>query len=81
MTSTIPLAFHSAVSLDIAFIMGEAQMPVARLLELRRGAVIRFDETGGIITITANRHPVAAGELLALGERLALRISVPEAGA
>ncbi len=68
-------AFNN-VSVEIAVVLGKATMPVHQLLKMGRGAVIELDTNmDDHAEVLANNKPVARGEIVVMGENIAVSIS------
>ncbi len=64
------------VSVEIAVVLGKAVMPVHQLLKMGRGAVIELDTNmDDHAEVLANNKPVARGEIVVMGENIAVSIS------
>ncbi|WP_296598999.1 FliM/FliN family flagellar motor switch protein [Phenylobacterium sp.] len=65
-----------AVNVEIQVVLGRAQLPMAQLLRMGRGAVIPLDTTvNEEVWILANNHPVARGEIQINDERIAITVT------
>jgi flagellar motor switch protein FliN len=65
-----------AVNVEIQVVLGRAQMPMAQLLRMGRGAVIPLDATvNDEVWILANNHPVARGEIHIADEKIAITVT------
>ena len=63
------------VSLDISVVLGTTDMPVHQVLRLGRGAIIELDATeGDAVRILANNYPVAKGNVVVSGNRIAVEV-------
>ena len=63
------------VSLDISVVLGTTDMPVHQVLRLGRGAIIELDATeGDAVRILANNYPVARGNVVVSGNRIAVEV-------
>ena len=65
-----------SVVVEISCVLGKATMPVNQLLKMGRGAVIELDtnQNDGV-TIFANNQPIARGEIVVRGDRIAVSIA------
>ncbi|HUN52123.1 MAG TPA: FliM/FliN family flagellar motor switch protein [Candidatus Sulfotelmatobacter sp.] len=64
------------VEVDISVVLGKATMPVHQLLKMGRGAIIELD--AGIedhAWIFANNQLIARGEIVVIGENVAVSIT------
>ncbi|PZQ63657.1 MAG: hypothetical protein DI570_08205 [Phenylobacterium zucineum] len=65
-----------AVNVEIQVVLGRANLPMAQLLRMGRGAVIPLDTTvNEEVWILANNHPVARGEIQINDERIAILVT------
>ncbi len=63
------------VSLDIAVVLGNTQMPIHQVLRLGRGAIIELDASeDDEVQILANNLPVARGTVVVQGNRIAVEV-------
>ena len=62
-----------SVSVEISVLLGRSQMPIQQFLRMGRGAVIPLD-TGedDQVWILANNHPIARGDMIIQGDRVAV---------
>jgi flagellar motor switch protein FliN len=64
------------VEVELSILLGKAQLPMRQLLKMGRGAVIELDShQDDEVWIMANNHPIARGEILIQGDRIAISIS------
>ena len=65
-----------SVSVEISVLLGRSQMPIQQFLRMGRGAVIPLD-TGedDQVWILANNHPIARGDVIIQGDRVAVSIT------
>ena len=64
------------VEVELSIVLGKAQLPMRQLLKMGRGAVIELDaHQDDEVWIMANNHPIARGEILIQGDRIAISIS------
>ena len=69
------MASIEKVSLDIAVVLGETDMPVHQVLRLGRGAIIELNATeNDEVKILANNFPVAKGIVVVQGNRIAVEV-------
>lgn len=65
-----------SVSVEISVVLGKSSMPIHQLLKMGRGAVIelsaRHDDE---VWIFANNEPIARGEIIVNGEKIAVSIT------
>ena len=64
------------VKVDISVVVGRAKLPMQQLLRMGRGAVIELDsrQTDQVL-ILANNKPVARGDIVVQGEKIAVTIT------
>jgi flagellar motor switch protein FliN/FliY len=63
------------VSVDIAVVLGTAEMPIHQVLRLGRGAIIELESSeNDAVTIRANDLPVARGKVVVNGNRIAIEV-------
>jgi flagellar motor switch protein FliN/FliY len=64
------------VKVEISVLLGRSTIPMHQLLRMGRGAVIELDShQDEPVTILANNKPVAKGEILIEGDRIAVSIT------
>lgn len=64
------------VPVQIAAVLGKANMPVNQLLKLGRGAVVELDRrVGEAIDIYVNNRLVARGEIVVVDDRLGITMT------
>jgi flagellar motor switch protein FliN/FliY len=69
------MAHIENVSLDIAVVLGETDMPVHQVLRLGRGAIIELNASeNDEVKILANNFPVAKGSVVVQGNRIAIEV-------
>jgi flagellar motor switch protein FliN/FliY len=69
------MAHIDNVSLDIAVVLGETNMPVHQVLRLGRGAIIELNASeNDEVKILANNFPVAKGAVVVQGNRIAIEV-------
>ena len=67
-----------AVNVEIQVVLGRANLPMAQLLRMGRGAVIPLDTTvNEEVWILANNHPVARGEIQINDDRISIAVTGP----
>jgi flagellar motor switch protein FliN/FliY len=72
--STASLAVDS-VQVEISVVLGQAIMPIHRLLRMGRGAVIVLEAKADTpCEIYANKQLIARGEIVAYGDQLAVSV-------
>jgi flagellar motor switch protein FliN/FliY len=66
----------NTVDVEITVVLGRATMPMQQLLRMGRGAVIELQASQeDEVLILANNKPVARGEIMIQGERIAVSIT------
>ena len=69
------MATLEKVSLDISVVLGTTDMPIHQVLRLGRGAIIELNASeGDAVSILANNYPVARGNVVVSGNRIAVEI-------
>ena len=64
------------VKVEISVVLGRSVIPMHQLLRMGRGAVIELDShQDEPVTVLANNKPVAKGEIIIEGDRIAVSIS------
>ena len=64
------------VSVDITVVLGTTYMPIHQVLRLGRGAVIELESSeDDAVHILANSLPVAKGNVVVNGNRIAVEVS------
>lgn len=64
------------VNVELSVVLGRASMPIHQLLKMGRGAVIELDaHQDDEIWIFANNVPIARGEIMVQGEKIAVSIT------
>lgn len=65
-----------AVQVEISVLLGRSQLPIHQFLRMGRGAVIPLDAAEhDEVWILANNHPIARGEIVIQGDRVAVSIT------
>lgn len=66
----------AAVKVEIAVVLGRSVIPMQQLLRMGRGAVIELDaHQNDEVWILANNRPVARGEIMIQGDRIAVSVT------
>ncbi|MCC7348327.1 MAG: flagellar motor switch protein FliN [Variibacter sp.] len=69
------MATIEKVSLEITVVLGTTAMPVHQVLRLGRGAIIELDASeDDDVQILANNLPVARGNVVVNGNRIAVEV-------
>lgn len=64
------------VNVELSVVLGRAIMPIHQLLKMGRGAVIELDaHQDDEVWILANNIPIARGEIMVQGEKIAVSIT------
>jgi len=64
------------VFVELSVVLGRTTLPIHQLLKMGRGAVIELDtKQDDEIWVLANNVPIARGEILVQGERIAVSIT------
>ena len=70
------MASVGGVKVDISVVLGKAALPMQQLLRMGRGAVIELDsKQSDEVWILANNMPIARGEIVVQGDRIAVSIT------
>ncbi len=66
----------NGVTVEISVILGKSTMPIHQLLKMGRGAVIELDSrVDDAVLVYANNRMIARGEVMVLGEKVAVTIT------
>jgi len=66
----------NSVKVEIAVVLGSSVIPIHQLLRMGRGAVIELNShQDEPVVVLANNRPVAKGEIVIEGDRIAVAIS------
>ncbi len=64
------------VKVEISVVLGRSVIPMHQLLRMGRGAVIELDSNqDDPVTIVANDKPVAKGDIIIQGDRIAVSVT------
>jgi len=67
-----------AVDVELSVVLGRSTMPISQFLRMGRGAVIPLDATEtDEVWVLANNYPIARGEIMIQGEKVAITITGP----
>jgi flagellar motor switch protein FliN/FliY len=70
------MANFDSVKVELSVVLGRATMPMHQLLRMGRGAVIELDaRQDEQVWVLANNRPVARGEIMIQGDRVAVSIT------
>ena len=73
--STHPLDLLKNVDVQLSVELGRTQLPLRQVLELREASVVPLDRlTDELLDVQVNGHTIAKAEILADGNRFALKI-------
>ena len=66
----------NTVGIEISVVLGRAIMPMQQLLRMGRGAVIELESAqDDEVLVLANNKPIARGEIMIQGEKIAVSIT------
>ena len=66
----------NTVAVEISVVLGRTDIPMHQLLKMGRGAVIELDaHQDDEVWILANNEPIARGEIVVRGDRIAVTIT------
>ena len=66
----------NTVKVEISVVLGRSVIPMHQLLRMGRGAVIELDShQDEPVTVLANNRPVAKGDIVIEGDRIAVAIN------
>ncbi|MGY6629021.1 MAG: FliM/FliN family flagellar motor switch protein [Oceanicaulis sp.] len=66
------------VQVEISVLLGRSRLPIQQFLRMGRGAVIPLGTVEHEeVWILANNHPIARGEIVIQGDRVAVSITGP----
>jgi flagellar motor switch protein FliN/FliY len=72
----ISMSSLNSVKVEISVVLGQSVIPIHQLLRMGRGAVIELNShQDDPVMVLANNRPVAKGEILIDGDRIAVTIS------
>ncbi|MEM6851787.1 MAG: FliM/FliN family flagellar motor switch protein [Pseudomonadota bacterium] len=64
------------IEVEISVVLGRSVLPMQQLLRMGRGAVIELDaKQDDEVWILANNQPIARGEIVIQGDRIAVSVS------
>jgi flagellar motor switch protein FliN/FliY len=65
-----------SVKVEISVVLGQSIIPMHQLLRMGRGAVIELDaRQDDAVTVLANNRPVAKGDIVIEGDRIAVSVT------
>jgi flagellar motor switch protein FliN/FliY len=74
--SDLALPSLDKIGLDITVVLGTAKMPIHKLLRMGRGAIIELSaHDDDQVEILANDFPIARGQIVVNGTRIAVEIT------
>lgn len=66
----------NTVPIELTVVLGDSTMPVNHLLKMGRGAVIELETLANEqVQILANNTPIATGDVVVKGDRIAVTIT------
>jgi flagellar motor switch protein FliN/FliY len=66
----------NSVFVEISVVLGKTSLPIQQLLKMGRGAVIELDaHHEDEVWLLANNVPIARGEIVVQGEKIAISIT------
>ena len=72
----LDLADLNKISLPLSADLGQAQMTVRKILDLKVGSIVSLDKLAGDMTdVTLDGLPIARGEVVVIGDTLHVRLS------
>ena len=64
------------LKVNLSVVLGRSRMPVHMLLRMGRGAVIELEASeSDMVEILANDHPIARGQIVVTGTRIAIEVT------
>ncbi len=64
------------VNVTVSVEVGNARIPIRRLLQMSRGSVLELDqEAGGPMNVLVNGKPIAHGEVVVVNDRVGIRLT------
>ena len=70
------MAVLEDLKVELKVVLGRSHMPLHMLLRMGRGAVIELEATEtDMVEILANDHPIARGQIVVTGNRIAIEIT------
>lgn len=73
-SETLPLLMD--VELDLSVLLGSAELPLGKILDLTKGSIIELDTTtSNPIDLLANGKVIAQGEVVIIEDNFGLRIT------
>ena len=65
-----------SLNVDVTVVLGRNRMPVHMLLRMGRGAVIQLEQSeSDMVEILANDHPIARGQIIVTGTKIAIEVT------
>src|SRR5919107_2617879 len=75
-TGAFRLSALDDLKVNLSVVLGRSRMPVHMLLRMGRGAVIELEASEtDMVEILANGHPIARGQILVTGTRIAIEVT------
>jgi len=70
------LATLDELMVEVTVVLGRSRMPIHTLLRMGRGALIELEATEtDMVEILANNYPIAQGQIVVSGSRIAVEIT------
>jgi len=70
------LATLDELMVEVTVVLGRSRMPIHTLLRMGRGALIELEATEtDMVGILANNYPIAQGQIVVSGSRIAVEIT------
>lgn len=64
------------LKVNLSVVLGRNRMPLHMLLRMGRGAIIQLEATeSDMVEILANDHPIARGQIIVTGTRIAIEVT------
>jgi flagellar motor switch protein FliN/FliY len=64
------------LKVNLSVVLGRNRMPLHMLLRMGRGAVIQLEASeSDMVEILANDHPIARGQIIVTGTRIAIEVT------
>ena len=64
------------LKVNLSVVLGRNRMPLHMLLRMGRGAIIELEATeSDMVEILANDHPIARGQIIVTGTRIAIEVT------
>ncbi len=64
------------LKVNLSVVLGRCRMPLHMLLRMGRGAILQLEATEqDMVEILANDHPIARGQIIVTGTRIAIEVT------